>query len=929
MILTLLAALSMPGPTPGADTLEDLPMKTGQDFVVDHWNTKVTLTDLGSNGFSGNSGAVASSAGLITVSLSTNSNDPAGSRPGGSLDLAFNFSGKPATSYAGWFTSLFGLTDALVSLDRRPPSAPTRFPGYFINTRDLYRGFHPLENRSIEALRFDIRLVTTTAIKLKIELKDEAGFDVYTRRRIVPNGGAWQTVSLRVPQDFTQSITGRGNPAGFDWTKASTLALSVERTNVAEGVSNPVSGRFLIDNLALVDRDGLYPDLSRIATGTGQLDLGDRDAFLDWVRATSLLYFRDWASTDPRTGGIVQDRSTFADLMSTGAAGFQLNAYVIAAERGHLSRAAAAAAVRRILTVLAANQGPQAIGKTGYRGFFYHFLGINGRRKQNFDRSETSNLNESLNTVELSTIDTALAIAGAVSAGRYFDGTAADEQAIRSLANQLYTRVDWPFMLDPGSKQFYLGWKPNEVRDDDSGKFGRFKLNDAAGLGQYASKAAGVTEVPATLDYYTDEALLIALLAMGSPNPAYRLSREVWDQIVRDTDGGSFVKTYPGSLYTYQVASVWLDTQALGSDNHRFLGIDLFENTAAALTATRAHAIRNPLRRGTWLSGAGATRWPLSAAEGPFDRYVAYGAPDAALVQDSGIAPWGTPIRLEAEAGTGAGSVMSRTNASGHRTAWLHAGETRTLAFRLTHACPSIAQVRYSNDNSGGLETVAVKIDGRTLGSFQALDTGNWGGGWNVFVDGPQSGPLSLATGAHRLTLTVSGGDGYGVEFDKVTLQCGQLLPLEDGTAAIYAAGSAILHQTDMALAALWEAQRLGLLHPRFGFADAYNLRFGDAALPTDVALRPSGFWANPIGFGIDQGPMASMIDNYLGGNLIPHLFMSQPTINTALKALFRDFTDSDGDGVPQRIDNCPAVRNTTQRDRDNDGRGDACDSAT
>jgi hypothetical protein len=38
------------------------------------------------------------------------------------------------------------------------------------------------------------------------------------------------------------------------------------------------------------------------------------------------------------------------------------------------------------------------------------------------------------------------------------------------------------------------------------------------------------------------------------------------------------------------------------------------------------------------------------------------------------------------------------------------------------------------------------------------------------------------------------------------------------------------------------------------------------------------------------------------------------------------DGPDSDGDGIPDLVDNCVAVGNTDQRDHDGDGRGDACD---
>jgi hypothetical protein len=36
---------------------------------------------------------------------------------------------------------------------------------------------------------------------------------------------------------------------------------------------------------------------------------------------------------------------------------------------------------------------------------------------------------------------------------------------------------------------------------------------------------------------------------------------------------------------------------------------------------------------------------------------------------------------------------------------------------------------------------------------------------------------------------------------------------------------------------------------------------------------------------------------------------------------------DSDGDGILDEADNCPAVPNADQVDADNDGEGDACDS--
>lgn len=78
---------------------------------------------------------------------------------------------------------------------------------------------------------------------------------------------------------------------------------------------------------------------------------------------------------------------------------------------------------------------------------------------------------------------------------------------------------------------------------------------------------------------------------------------------------------------------------------------------------------------------------------------------------------------------------------------------------------------------------------------------------------------------------------------------------LEVGTLTVYGVASSILHTPEDAVAALWESQRLGLFHPRFGFADAFNLNIADAAIPGCVdpadpgVLRIQGAWVNFTGF--------------------------------------------------------------------------------
>ena len=891
------------GINPMLPQLEIPDRSDGMTFVDDDWNNKVTETDLGHNYFAGNSGAVGIHGRDDGHGFVGGVQRPAGREPGPGL----RFRGDPNRVVCRRLYLAFGLTDTLVSLDGSgdEPSATTPFPGYYLDMTDVYRGFAGMAGRSIDRMQINAKLLSSEPITVKIQLQDEAGFDVFTRRTINASAG-WETISVAVPGGFDKSLAGHGNPAGFDWHRVSLCSLIVERVNVGDGIINPDSGRFLVDNLQLIDADGAYPDVAAAADPTGLgLNPYFEESFVDLVRATSSQYFVDWASTDARTGRMIQDRSTFADLMTVGGAGFQLTSYVVDAQQGYLTRGDAAARVLDLLRVLGDHpQGPERVGTIGYEGFFYHFLGIDGLRKQNFDFTATPE-DESQNTVELSAIDTGLVLAGVVTAGQFFDGADAVEAEIRQLAEEIYAGVDFPFMLDPASNQFYLGWKPNETRDD-TGTWGRYLLNDAAGTGQYSSKPEGGVEVPATIDYYTDEGLLLALLAMGSPNPAYRLGREVWDAMVRDKAGGDFVRSFPGSLFTYEFASVWLDTNRLGPDlqpdptttvpPEPSTSVDFFANTQAAIAATRAYVEQNSLDRATWSNDA--RLWGLSAAEGPLDAYHAYAAPMAALARHAG---WlDTAYTLEAEAGTGAGSVIPRSNASGLQTVWLHSDEARTMTVNLPCAGTYELTVRYSNDNFGPLETVTVSLDGTPVGSFQAQDTGDFGNGWNIFRLTEPLGPWPLVwdAGNRLVTVAVSGGDGYGVEIDKVTLDL--VRPLEDGTVTVYGSASAIEHAWFGATDSLWRAAELDLLHPRFGYADAYNADVEDAfeaagiCPPDGQFLRRTGPWANFTGFAIDHGPLALMADNYLTHNFVPGLFMSEPHIERALMTLFPDMAGDD-----------------------------------
>lgn len=279
-----------------------------------------------------------------------------------------------------------------------------------------------------------------------------------------------------------------------------------------------------------------------------------------------------WDTGNP-LNGLIPDRWPTKSFSSIAAVGFGLTAYPIGVERGWITRAQARARTLITLRFFAnAPMGPEASGRTGHRGFFYHFIDMeNGRR---FERTE------------LSSIDTTLLLGGALFAAQYFDRADADEAEIRRLATRLNDAVDWPWMLGQGPF-VSMGWHPE----------GGF--------------------IKSQWDRY-NEATLLYLLALGSP--AFAIPPEVWLRYTANFDlswgnywGQQHVHFPP--LFGHQYSHVWVDFKGIADPWLRGKGIDLFENSRRATVAQRNYAIANPKR---WRAYSGDI-WGLTACDGPGD----------------------------------------------------------------------------------------------------------------------------------------------------------------------------------------------------------------------------------------------------------------------------------------------------------------------
>ena len=323
--------------------------------------------------------------------------------------------------------------------------------------------------------------------------------------------------------------------------------------------------------------------------------------FLDSLEARTFRFF--WDQTSDETG-LSPDRYPTESFVSVAATGFALTAYPIGVERGWVSREAAAARTLRTLRYFQdARQDTSVSGATGYRGFFYHFL-----------EPETGHR---FRDVELSTVDTALFLAGALFCQSYFGGDDPAETRIRALADSLYLRVEWDWaVIRPPILSH--GWKPEQ--------------------GHLPYDWVGYSE-----------AMLLYLLALGSPtHPIDPAAWEGWTAGYRWGEFHGYEHLGFCPLFGHQYSHVWVDFRGIQDAFMRERGIDYFENSRRATLAQRAYAIENPMG---W-RGYGERLWGLSACDGPlhteqevggivrtFETYWARGASFTDVRDDGTIAP--------------------------------------------------------------------------------------------------------------------------------------------------------------------------------------------------------------------------------------------------------------------------------------------------
>ena len=259
--------------------------------------------------------------------------------------------------------------------------------------------------------------------------------------------------------------------------------------------------------------------------------------------------------------GLIRDKTVIANhVASIASVGYGLAALVIGVEHKWISYPEAYDRASRTLdTFLYCVEGEN--------GFYYHFVNMeNGNREWN---------------CEISIIDTAIFLCGALTAGEYFQG------AVKSKAEMLYKKVNWEWYRNKETNYFYMGYTP------EKGFWGHW-------------------------DMYAEQLMLYVL---GVSSPTFPIDKSMYYDFIRKKEDYKNIKeiiyTYCGTLFTYQFSHAWIDFRNLiDKDN-----VNWFKNSIKATLANKQYCIDNKSKFKTYNENS----WGLTACLSP-KGYISCGA---------------------------------------------------------------------------------------------------------------------------------------------------------------------------------------------------------------------------------------------------------------------------------------------------------------
>ena len=296
-------------------------------------------------------------------------------------------------------------------------------------------------------------------------------------------------------------------------------------------------------------------------------DIKTVDAIVRKEQRASYQFFYDNISTKESGYGLIADRCNIvkgekSNHNSIASTGYGLALYPVGVEYGWLD---VEEGYTRTLRTLQTLDNIERI-----HGFYYHFLDDDGKR-MNKD-------------VEVSVIDTAILICGALIAGKYFG------DQCESLANKIYEEIEWNWYYNENNQKYYMGYMPEKG---------------------FSGSWTGYAEQ-------------LMMYVLGAASPKYSVPKAAYNVMKASavksqaTDYyDKFYMTYTGSLFVYQFSHAFIDFNRQDE-----AGVNWFNNSVEASKA----AVRYADTMSTKYKTLSLNSWGLTASDGPNGYTGGYGS---------------------------------------------------------------------------------------------------------------------------------------------------------------------------------------------------------------------------------------------------------------------------------------------------------------
>ena len=176
------------------------------------------------------------------------------------------------------------------------------------------------------------------------------------------------------------------------------------------------------------------------ATATGFVHPMPDDSLMEMVQRYSFRYFREFQHP---ASGMARERNTSGNTVTTGGTGFGVMAWIVAVERGWVSRTEGVDYMLKLLSFL------QIADR--FAGVYPHWLNGETGKVQPFSQYDNGG----------DLVETSFLIQGLLTAKQYFSRSTPEETAIRQQITDIWQAVNWNFYRKNNENVLYWHYSPN------------------------------------------------------------------------------------------------------------------------------------------------------------------------------------------------------------------------------------------------------------------------------------------------------------------------------------------------------------------------------------------------------------------------------------------------------------------------------------